>query len=78
MTSWRAESDRWRKAHDALENELRSNRSLIDAVRAFLRKKELTDEFAEFLLAVHLGEAPAAELMKKCREERERNALTRT
>lgn len=71
MTSWRAETDRWRKAHDKVERELQGNRDVLDGVRAYLRKKGLMEDFLEFLLAAKIGEEEAAKLMRGEREERE-------
>lgn len=70
MTQWRSECDRWRKAHDQVAAELRTSRDLIDHIRAFVRKKNLHDEFLEFLLSSCLGEAEATRLLTEVRAEK--------
>jgi len=70
MVQWRQESERWRKAHDKLQLEMRTNRDLIEHFRAFLRHKELHEQFVEFLLSACLGEEKATEIMKEIRDEK--------
>lgn len=67
---WRAESERWRKAHDAVASELRTSRGLIDTMRAYLRKTGQHEAFVEFLLEACLGEEPAAKLLAEIRAEK--------
>ena len=71
MTRWRSESERWQKACNSVEAELRSARDLIDVVRAYFRKKSCQDEFLEFLLAARLGEKEAAKLLAEIKLKRE-------
>lgn len=69
MSFWRGEYNKEVEAHKKSRYTTSVDRHLIDVMRAFLRKKELGNEFLEFLLSAHLGEEEAARIVGECRQE---------